>query len=253
MALFVNDTTQQEALCIPKTIERGGAVVVHLGGRRWAFISDRPQSVTINCPTDSTLPSIISLPKSGLLEIPLSCSAHTQNWVLPATIHKEKKEIQGKQPLDQFVLKEMDRGYEEHYTTPPTRTSIRSLSVLQLKEETLLIQASHAQQTATSQLGQIDPLTEAINNTPQGAERYPGELWCPPLILLILFTTVIILFRSKLRHLEVELEQLTGTPELNTRRCSRQPDLQQEEASELNTCRCGRQPDLQQKEEDLQR
>ena len=129
MALFVNNTTQQEALCILKTIERGRAVVVHLGGRRWAFISDRHQSVTINCPLDSTLPSTVSLPKRGMLEIPLSCSAHTESWVLPATIHKEKKETQDRQPLDQIALKEMDRGYEERYTTLPTRTSIRSLSV----------------------------------------------------------------------------------------------------------------------------
>ena len=38
-----------------------------------------------------------------------------------------------------------------------------------------------------------------------------------------------VLFRCKLRHLEAELEQLTEAPELNTRRCGRQPEFQQEE------------------------
>ena len=93
ISLFLSDEKRWNENCRQLIIENIGTHVVYLGERRWAFSSEKPMEATIHCPSADRVPShsTVKLPSVGVLEVPPSCTAQTEEWIFPASITGSKE------------------------------------------------------------------------------------------------------------------------------------------------------------------
>ena len=73
-------------------VENASTHVVYLGERRWAFSGEITKEATIHCPSAGREPihSVVNLPAVGVLEVPSTCTAQTEEWIFPASITGSK-------------------------------------------------------------------------------------------------------------------------------------------------------------------
>ena len=92
ISLFLSDKERSNENCRQVIVKNSGTHVVYLGERRWAFSGEIAKEATIHCPSTGREPthSVVNLPAVGVLEVPSTCTAQTEEWIFPASITGSK-------------------------------------------------------------------------------------------------------------------------------------------------------------------
>ena len=64
-----------------------GPETAYLGNGKWVFSSTAPQEVTFACAGAGA--ATAQLPQRGVVTVPPGCAAHTDEWILPASLTKK--------------------------------------------------------------------------------------------------------------------------------------------------------------------
>ncbi|KAK4021209.1 hypothetical protein OUZ56_003128 [Daphnia magna] len=62
--------------------------VVYIGANQWAFSATKPHDIVFSCPPNVGQPPLrtVTLPVVRIFEVPLVCTARTEDWVFPASM-----------------------------------------------------------------------------------------------------------------------------------------------------------------------
>jgi hypothetical protein len=88
VAMLLGDEEAQHAQCSQVLLPWTGAYSYYLGSRKWIYSGKDDIIVTITCKNGEKT-STTSIPSFGVIEVPSGCSAHTDDWILPASFHSE--------------------------------------------------------------------------------------------------------------------------------------------------------------------
>ena len=83
-ATFAKKEEQMQKLCKLKFSEWPGIIVIYLGERRWGISSAKSEEIVLSCPFKDR--QLMMSPTMGVIEIPSGCSAHSREWLFPASI-----------------------------------------------------------------------------------------------------------------------------------------------------------------------
>ncbi|KAK4009584.1 hypothetical protein OUZ56_018718 [Daphnia magna] len=88
IAVFLNDTPRINTQCKKKFTEWRGPEVIYLGTNQWVYSATKPHEIVFSCPPGGEQPPLrtATLPLVGMFEIPLGCTARTEEWVFPASM-----------------------------------------------------------------------------------------------------------------------------------------------------------------------
>lgn len=93
MALFLKDEVRSRAYC--KITPWRGQQTVYLGHRRWGYSTTQETTITtttFTCPHERKRPNTVIKKKAfDVFEVPMSCSAHTDDWIFQASFRKRIK------------------------------------------------------------------------------------------------------------------------------------------------------------------
>jgi hypothetical protein len=88
VAMLLGDEEAEQAHCNQILIPWTGAYSYYLGSRKWIYSGKDDITVTITCESGEKT-STMGIPSFGVIDVPSGCSAHTDDWVLPASFHSE--------------------------------------------------------------------------------------------------------------------------------------------------------------------
>ena len=86
-AIVLNQIEDQNRYCPPKLVPWAGTYTKYLGNRKWVYSRKDQVEMAITC-EEGKHEKTRRIPPSGILEIPPGCSAHTDEWVLPASFQR---------------------------------------------------------------------------------------------------------------------------------------------------------------------
>ncbi|KAK4013709.1 hypothetical protein OUZ56_026261 [Daphnia magna] len=88
IAVFMNDTPRINTQCRKKFTEWRGPEVVYMGSNQWVYSATKPHEIVFSCPSGGEQQKLrtTTLPPVGMFEIPLGCTARTEEWVFPASM-----------------------------------------------------------------------------------------------------------------------------------------------------------------------
>ncbi|KAK4024597.1 hypothetical protein OUZ56_010020 [Daphnia magna] len=88
IAAFMNDVPRIKTQCRKKFADWRGPEVVYIGANQWAFSATKPHDIVFSCPPNVGQPPLrtVTLPAVGIFEVPLGCTARTEDWVFPASM-----------------------------------------------------------------------------------------------------------------------------------------------------------------------
>ena len=88
IALFLNDTVEVEKSCKREFTSWRGSEVAYLGDRHWAITAEKKHEIVIACPPGGPEPgqTVIQVAPIGIFEILPTCSAHSTDWIFPASM-----------------------------------------------------------------------------------------------------------------------------------------------------------------------
>ncbi|KAK4017530.1 hypothetical protein OUZ56_032942 [Daphnia magna] len=88
IAVFLNDTPRINTQRKKKFTEWRGPEVIYLGTNQWVYSATKPHEIVFSCPPGGEQPPLrtATLPPVGMFEIPLGCTARTEEWVFPASM-----------------------------------------------------------------------------------------------------------------------------------------------------------------------
>lgn len=89
MALFLKDEVRSRIYCRTKLSPWRGQQTVYLGHRRWGYSTTQGTTITFTCPHERGRPNtVIEKEAFDVFEVPMSCSAHTDDWIFQASLRK---------------------------------------------------------------------------------------------------------------------------------------------------------------------
>ncbi|KZS04856.1 Uncharacterized protein APZ42_032111 [Daphnia magna] len=88
IAVFMNDTPRINTQCRKKFTEWRGPEVVYMGSNQRVYSATKPHEIVFSCPSGGEQQKLrtTTLPPVGMFEIPLGCTARTEEWVFPASM-----------------------------------------------------------------------------------------------------------------------------------------------------------------------
>ena len=224
MSLFMHDENRTLHHCQRKFQDWGGTEVAYLGDNRWAFSAAGPHDVVISCPEGAGQPLSrpLRLPAVGFFEVPASCNARTNDWILPASIEGQTEfTLQSARAPSLHLAPILKIGFNESnhhaiFELPQGNTSAWNLISDLLNRNSL---ASASAEMTGQQIQHL--LTEPLPTPPLPMARYPFEL-----VTGILLITILIL------AIGCRLRQLTSRMTAHERM---EEPLYHEEATPLDT------------------
>lgn len=89
MALFLKDDKKSRMQCSTRLAQWTGQQTVYLGHRRWGYSTDQETTITITCPNGRGKTStLIKREPFDVFEVPMACTAHTDDWIFQASLKK---------------------------------------------------------------------------------------------------------------------------------------------------------------------
>ncbi|KZR97360.1 Uncharacterized protein APZ42_007813, partial [Daphnia magna] len=89
MALFLKDEVWSRIYCRTKLSPWRGQQTIYLGHRRWGYSTTQGTTITFTCPHERGRPNtVIEKEAFDVFEVPMSCSAHTDDWIFQASLKK---------------------------------------------------------------------------------------------------------------------------------------------------------------------
>ena len=88
VGLFLSDPSRQANECQLQMVNWNGPETIYIGNRQWAYSTVKPQTFHLQCAAKSgNKPRVMdgTLAGVGIFEIPPGCSAHTDDWIYPAS------------------------------------------------------------------------------------------------------------------------------------------------------------------------
>ncbi|KZR95543.1 Uncharacterized protein APZ42_010692, partial [Daphnia magna] len=82
MSLFVKDEAHSRTQCTTHVSPWLGQQNVYLGHRRWGYSTTEDTTITITCPQSrEKVNTLIRRKPFDVFEVPMSCTAHLDNWI----------------------------------------------------------------------------------------------------------------------------------------------------------------------------
>ncbi|KAK4045601.1 hypothetical protein OUZ56_033288 [Daphnia magna] len=92
MSLFVKDEARSRTQCTTHVSPWLGQQTVYLGHRRWGYSTTEDTTITITCPQSrEKVNTLIRRKPFDVFEVPMSCTAHLDNWIFQASFRKNVK------------------------------------------------------------------------------------------------------------------------------------------------------------------
>ena len=90
VALLLDEVEAQQNQCHRVLVPWNGAYSYYIGARKWIYSGKDGITVAVNCKDgEKTSTFSMGVLSFGVIDIPPGCSAHTDDWVLPASFHSE--------------------------------------------------------------------------------------------------------------------------------------------------------------------
>ena len=86
-AIFLEDARAVADVCVSSARQWTGQAAVYLGHRRWVFSSPADTSIVLSCPNRKS--ETVRLPAVGVFEIPMGCTAQSEEWYFQASFRKD--------------------------------------------------------------------------------------------------------------------------------------------------------------------
>lgn len=210
MAIFLRDRKRKERECDSTLSTWHGTETVYLGNRNWAFSSEQPQTLFITCPAKPG--ETRAIPTIGVVELPKGCSAHTDDWVLQASLRRESvatpTQLRGPPTLKSI---DMDFRHERIESSNETTTPFGSL----IADRMARVMERHNNSKALlvlagKTLQQLEFEDERRRENLQVDPRYPVEIALSATVALTVAAALAaILYRDRIRlnQLEERLRQ----------------------------------------------
>ncbi|KAI9552645.1 hypothetical protein GHT06_020516 [Daphnia sinensis] len=188
IAVFMNDIPRIKTQCRKKFADWRGPEVVYIGANQWAFSATKPHDIVLSCPALVGQPPLrpITLPAVGIFEVPLGCTARTEDWVFPASMEGniEAPNLQAVvlPPVDVFSQDPTSNSSRKHIVIEIPRENTSSIDII----SELLRRNDRARLAAEMKGKQIHNLVAEVDkHTDASPARYPYEIIIAMLLLSI--------------------------------------------------------------------
>ncbi len=177
VAVFLEDNNRIQRECSSVASPWKGPESIYLGRRRWGFSAAVPQQVVITCPNPSTAPTgqTLDLPPVGIFEVPMACTAQSENWMFQASFKKDLN--QKEKRLIPPSLRQLDGPSEQWVTALPPPVNTRPKLATTIHE--ILLHNTHLRpglKTLEQETIDISKLEENRQGKESPVIRYPFEL-----------------------------------------------------------------------------
>ncbi|KAK4037915.1 hypothetical protein OUZ56_029939 [Daphnia magna] len=90
--IVATDEARSHTQCTTHVSPWLGQQTVYLGHRRWGYSTTEDTTITITCPQSrEKVNTLIRRKPFDVFEVPMSCTAHTENWTFQASFRKNVK------------------------------------------------------------------------------------------------------------------------------------------------------------------
>jgi hypothetical protein len=115
MALFLKDDKKSRMQCSTRLAQWTGQQTVYLGHRRWGYSTDQETTITITCPNGRGKTStLIKREPFDVFEVPMACTAHTDDWIFQASLKKNVRHSLNNESLPSLAeLEEVGKVTQE--------------------------------------------------------------------------------------------------------------------------------------------
>jgi hypothetical protein len=185
-ALLFGDTAAKLTQCHQLLTPWQGTYSHYIGLRKWIYSGKGESEVTLNC-LKGLKTSTMKIPAFGIIEIPTGCSAHSDEWVLPASFRKDYNYNLTRPTNFNFTL--LNTNQLETYTpkAPPSDRAMKIDNVSEIVNE--LLNNPHRDQPLEGlNMHYLHSLAEKIST--QG--RWSGPLQCPMDFILFAGSTGVV-------------------------------------------------------------
>jgi hypothetical protein len=188
IAVFMNDVPRIKTQCRKKFADWRGPEAVYIGANQWAFSATKSHDIVFSCPANVGQPPLrtVKLPAVGIFEVPLGCTARTEDWVFPASMEGniEAPNLQAAvlPSVNVFSQDPTSNSSRRHIVIEIPRGNTSSIDII-----SELLQRNDRARLAAEMTGeQIHNLVAEVDkHTDASFARYPYEMIIVMLVLSI--------------------------------------------------------------------
>ena len=125
MAIFNAEKKFIASDCTVTTEKWLGPEMKYIGDNKWAYTTSTDQQIQFTCSTEKERNKIMTLSATGVIELQDGCSASTDHWILPASLHHQSQQQQNPTVTSRpFSFQDIPMEISNKPTASTTRSSV---------------------------------------------------------------------------------------------------------------------------------
>ena len=177
LATLTDDEAKKRIWCQHVLISSTSSNALYLGDRTWAITRSRSKDLLIQCPQGA---NTMTIPHSGIFELPPGCSAKTTEWFFPASL--EGSEEWTITTPDPDMTRKLDTKSNE-FLSQSVKDSFITLQPINNTIKALLTSLVEHNKVAISIAGTTLKEAENLSRNSEVKHRYPYE-WIPTVFIV---------------------------------------------------------------------